>query len=88
MRVFWDIEHQEYITLDALYDYWEYDMDEEEKAEYGCFDNYVEACQDYNNGTLEELEDDMAHKYMVDQESEYYKDMYYEEKRAIDGGWY
>ncbi len=88
MRVFWDTEHQEYITLQNLQDYWDCDMDENEKEEYGDFESYVEACQSYNNGTLEELEGDMAHQYMVDQESEYYRDMYYEMKRAIDGGWY
>ena len=51
-RYFYDSEREEVLTDVDLYRTWEWSKEEEY---YPKFADYVEACQWYNNGTLEEV---------------------------------
>ena len=64
MRIFWDSEHRELVTIIQLEEQWE-EMEDWEKEEHDNeFGNFVESCQDYNNGTLEELDFDHEKAYL------------------------
>lgn len=88
MRVFYDREHDKIVLEEALIEEWE-EMDDLEKAEHGYeFENYVENSQDYNNGILEELDEDQIEKYLAYEAKDYYEDLFGDARMAIMGGWY
>lgn len=76
VRCFWDFERLEVVTIDDLLAVWN-DMMPEEQADHNFdFDDYVEACQDYNNGTLEEIEEDKVKTFQTAFFGEYMYDRF------------
>ena len=65
-RYFYDSEHEDVLTDVDLYHQWVWELEEE----YPKFADYVEACQWYNNGTLEEVTANYLDDYLERYENE------------------
>ena len=61
-RFFYNNEADEVVTDVDLFNIWQGDKTLEE--EYEHFQDYVEACQWYNNGSLEEITDNTLEDYL------------------------
>lgn len=60
MRIFYDTENDEFISLDFLRSLYE----EFGKGDYETFADYVMACQTFNNGTLTAYRDNIGREYV------------------------
>lgn len=65
-RYFYDGERDEVMTDVDLYHNWVWSKEEEE---YPKFQDYVQACQWYNNGTLEEITGKILDDYLENYEN-------------------